>query len=140
MSTIGRLRQSKPLKITLIFVALAMAGVLGFLAYEMHEEALLIGPDMPFDAQLWKAVEPFDKNTARMRMENDLLRKHRLIGMTRHDVIVLLGPPYPDYAPEGTIVYWLGPGRGPFGFGIDSTFLQVQLKADKVVDVREISG
>ncbi|HEY3413386.1 MAG TPA: hypothetical protein VGM51_10070 [Armatimonadota bacterium] len=133
-------RVVRKLKVILILVALAMAGILGLFAYEMHEEALLIGPDMAFDARLWKATELGGMNTTRMRMENDLLRKQPLVGMTRRDVIALLGPPDPEYAPNGTMVYWLGPGGGPFGFGIDSTFLEVRLTNDRVVAVRETSG
>jgi len=40
------------------------------------------------------------------------LRRYRLRGMTREEVVSLLGaPPEPTYFTEYDLVYWLGPER-----------------------------
>lgn len=73
-------------------------------------------------------------------MVDDLLEKHELRGMTRADVMALIGePPRNDLFPEYDLVYWLGPERGLIG--TDSEFLVMKLDANKrVTSVELITG
>jgi hypothetical protein len=88
---------------------------------------------LQFDSLVWKesltkeSVEP-----VRLRMIDDLLRKHALVGMRRSEVISLLGtPPSTGYFSEYDFVYWLGPERGLFG--IDSEWLAVKFNGENRV-------
>lgn len=59
-------------------------------------------------------------------MVDDLLDRNELRGMTRADVIALIGAPdTSDYFKEYDLVYWLGPERGLIG--IDSEWLVMKL-------------
>lgn len=94
----------------------------------------------PFDAQAWRgAVSAESANSAwplRLRMVDDLLERHPLQGMTRQQVVALLGEPgrtgsFRDW----DMVYWLGPERG--FIRIDSEWLLLRLDAgEKVVEYR----
>lgn len=65
-------------------------------------------------------------------MVDDLLERHELRGMTRDQVVALLGePPKTDYFREYDLVYWLGPERGLIG--IDSEWLVMKLDSNKRV-------
>jgi len=66
-------------------------------------------------------------------MVDDLLRRHRLVGMGRTQVDELLGvPPHSDYFPEYDYVYWLGRERG--AFAIDSEWLVIKFRNGTVVE------
>ena len=70
-------------------------------------------------------------------MVDDLLERHQLEGMSRAEVIRLIGPPdTSDLFPEFDLVYWLGPERGLIG--IDSEFLVVKLDTAKRVTSVEL--
>jgi hypothetical protein len=73
-----------------------------------------------FDAALWQATgwEAFASgrisvsDAPRELMINDLLRRHRLLNMSRAEVQALLGPP--DFSrcvpfEDWDLIYWLGP-------------------------------
>src|SRR5207249_4324268 len=83
---------------------------------------------LPFDDAAWRrdnatafrqATYHEIYNATRDRMVNDLLRRYRLVGMTKHEVTALLGEPdyaYPELFPTWEMVYWLGPDhRGAMG-------------------------
>jgi hypothetical protein len=69
---------------------------------------------------------------ARLTMVDDLLHGHHLTGMTRTEIVTLLGPP-DDRTPfrNWDLVYWLGPERGLFR--IDSEWLLIDLDAKGAV-------
>ena len=73
-------------------------------------------------------------------MVDDLLDRHELRGMTRAQVVALIGEPdtgrdLPDY----DLVYWLGPQRGLIG--TDSEYLVMKLdKSNHVSSVELITG
>jgi len=87
---------------------------------------------MPFDSASWKAENRRDAAGLRVRMVDDLLRTHKLVGMSRAQLEGLLGvPPATEYFREYDYVYWLGPERGPFS--IDSEWLVVKCAQGFVV-------
>lgn len=85
-------------------------------------------PGRAFDAVLWKdAVRVRDG--VRLGMADRLLARRTLIGLTRPEVVAMLGDPPPtSYFDEWDLVYWLGP-EGGF-FGLDSAWLVARLGAD----------
>ena len=89
-----------------------------------------------FDAAKWKAENRRGAEGMRVRMVDDLLRRHRLVGMQRTQLEELLGVPPPTtyyrYYREYDYVYWLGPERGLFSI-IDSEWLVVKVQQDVVV-------
>lgn len=88
---------------------------------------LCFRPSTNFDAARWN-----DKNlpaSVRLQMADDLIRTHRLDGMTRGEVIALLGePPKTPYFKNYELVYLLGPERGLMR--IDSEWLIVTFGRD----------
>lgn len=66
---------------------------------------------IPFNSQQWKSAEYSDyTDETRQRMLRSLIRKHRLLGMKKEQVLDLLGPESdPAYFAEYDLRYWLGP-------------------------------
>jgi len=84
-----------------------------------------------FDPIAWQA-EKSPTNDVRIRMVDDLLRRHRFRGMTREQVTALVGEPEKtEYFKEWDLVYWLGPERG--WVSIDSEWLVFRLDNQKKV-------
>jgi len=73
-------------------------------------------------------------------MVDDLLDRHELRGMTRAQVIELIGEPDATRdLPEYDLVYWLGPERGLIG--TDSEYLVMKVdKANRVTSVELITA
>ena len=92
----------------------------------------------PFDAAAWKGEKTFT-NDVRIRMVDDLLRRHSFRGMTREQVIAILGEPdKTEYFNDWDMVYWLGPERG--FMGIDSECLVFRLDVQRrIIDLRIVS-
>ena len=89
---------------------------------------------LPFDSTAWKASHT---DPIRLRMGDDLLRRHALTGMTRDEVVSLLGtPPETDYFRGYQFVYWLGPERS--WMSIDSEWLAIRFGKDGRVNRAEI--
>ena len=90
-------------------------------------------PSTKFDGARWN-----DKNlpaSVRLQMADDLIRTHRLDGMTRGQVVVLLGePPKTPYFKDYELVYLLGPERG--AMRIDSEWLVVKFGRDGCAEAR----
>ncbi len=64
-------------------------------------------------------------------MHEDLIAKYKLIGMTKDGIIDLLGPQSdPAYFKDWDLRYWMGPEP----YGIDSIWLVMKLRKDKVVE------
>jgi len=92
-------------------------------------------PGVAFDGQAWRSREQtWDDSAA--RMADRLIAQSTLQGMTRSEVVSLLGtPPQTRYFSDWDLVYWLGPERG--FFSIDSEWLVVRLDArQRVIDYR----
>jgi hypothetical protein len=91
-----------------------------------------------FDSAKWKAENRRGAEAVRVRMVDDLLRHHTLVGMQRTQLEELLGvPPPTPYFSEYDYVYWLGPERG--AFSIDSEWLVVRCDRDVVVVAKVVT-
>lgn len=65
-------------------------------------------------------------------MVDDLLRRHSFKGMTREQVIAIIGEPdKTEYFKNWDMVYWLGPERG--FISIDSEWLVLRMDSRKRV-------
>ncbi len=84
-----------------------------------------------FDAAAWRSPQS-RTNFVRIRMVDDLLRHHFLMGKTRQEVVAVLGEPDSGgHFRDWDLVYWLGPARG--FIQIDSEWLVIRLNDSKRV-------
>jgi hypothetical protein len=92
-------------------------------------------PVRPFSAELWRQSEKVG-TPVRLHMVEWLVRSGRLDGLTRPQVLALLGPPDDSgYFTDWDLVYWLGPERGLLS--IDSEWLVIRVRTDgRVSDYR----
>jgi hypothetical protein len=96
---------------TLLFVpALLLAGILVAIAWWMFGEYL---SREGFNAELWKGVKA--DQDVRIRMVDDLLKTKNFYGMTREQVIGILGPPENESLSGWEMVYLLGRARNQIG-------------------------
>jgi len=90
-----------------------------------------------FDSQAWQDTNRVQREHIRIRMIDDLLAKHPLNGLTRSEVVALLGEPKPtSYFREYDLVYWLGPERSLFS--VDSEWLCVRLDTNSKVSAAQV--
>lgn len=111
--------------------------VVGVVAYQVGREYL---GRTSFNSASWQdSTHVFSQDPVRIRMVDDLLKRHELGEMTRTEVVALLGEPDDtSYFREWDMIYWLGPERG-LG-GIDSEWLVVRLDQDqRVVEYRVVT-
>jgi hypothetical protein len=89
----------------------------------------------PFDSAALQGQKT-GTNDVRIRMVDDLLRRHSFRGITREQVTAIVGEPDKTaYFKEWDLVYWLGPERG--FISIDSEWLVFRLDSQKkVTDLR----
>jgi len=81
------------------------------------------GPTRPFDATAWRSADLATR--VRAEMTDDLFEKHPLRGLSKAEVVSLLGQPTEtDKYPRADMVYVLGPDAG---YGIDHAWLLIQL-------------
>jgi len=87
----------------------------------------LVSHRKSFDPAVWRNRATSD--SVRLQMADDLVRNHKLKGLTKVEVVTLLGqPPQTPYFKAYDLVYYLGPERG--FMSIDSEWLIVKLGAD----------
>jgi hypothetical protein len=78
----------------------------------------------PFDSQRWKATDTV--KATRGPMADRLIAQRRLVGLSKAEVVALLGPPTDTtYFSDWDLVYVLGMERG--FFSIDHEWLVVRL-------------
>lgn len=93
-------------------------------------------PVRPFDSDRWKRVERVD-DQARIQMIEHLMWSKKLDGLSRSELVALLGPPSDaGYFRDRDYVYRLGDERGLFS--IDSEWLVVDVDAGGRVSQYEI--
>jgi len=116
----------------LVVLAVVGAGVWFFFGDSIRERL----SRQRFDAVAWKADDRSFTNAVRIQMVDDLLRRHSFRGMTREQVVAIVGEPdKTEYFKERDLVYWLGPERG--FISIDSEWLVFRLDSQKkVTDLR----
>ena len=94
-----------------------------------------------FDSAIWKdTLAIYSKLAPRGCMVDDLLAHHKLVGLSRTEVIALLGEdPRSEYFSDYDFVYWLGPERGVTG--TDSEWLVMKFgESDQVIEARLVTG
>jgi len=90
-----------------------------------------------FDREQWINWEETETTASlRWNMVHDLTTEHKLLGMTRSEVIELLGPPDDEFEIKGSIYYYLGMA----GYGIDTGTLMIKFKDDTVIDYKVSHG
>src|SRR5262245_55078497 len=111
---------------TIISLITACPFLFVFIGFEgLHEHEIRLSEGLhegvsrlseSFDSASWKASLTSDSlDPIRLRMVDDLLHRHRLRGMTREEVVSLLGtPPETNYFRDYDLVYWLGSEGGYF--------------------------
>jgi len=116
----------------LVVLAVVGAGVWFFFGDSIRERL----SRQRFDPVAWKADDRSFTNAVRIRMVDDLLRRHSFRGMTREQTVAIVGEPdKTGYFKEWDMVYWLGPERG--FTSIDSEWLVFRLDSQKkVTDLR----
>lgn len=88
------------------------------------------GPQARFDSLRWRQAEN-GNSEIRKAMVRDLLRRHKLVGMSRANIDALLGPPTRTSKFRGyDYVYWLG--RDDSYMPIDSSWLGIRFAGDRV--------
>jgi hypothetical protein len=94
--------------------------------------------DQNFDSHKWLAwSEKGGENSLRWDMCDDLIDNYLLIGMTKREVVALLGAPMSDCDKENCdIVYGLGPCRSGISYGS----LYLTLEKNKIVKIYKHCG
>jgi outer membrane protein assembly factor BamE (lipoprotein component of BamABCDE complex) len=125
--TFVRRHWRKLLLIGALVVAAPLLLLVAVIALDRPTERL---PRISFDSATWKrSVTENTQEPVRLQMVDDLLHQHQLRGMTREEVVSLLGtPPKTDYFRDYDFVYWLGPERSYIS--IDSEWLAIKFGED----------
>jgi len=122
-------------KFFLKLIAYLMISII--IGYAFIVALLIFGPraknyfqQTDFDPVVWKQNLGVGK-PLKQKMISDLFKKFRLVGMSRAQMIELLGtPPKTNYFRNYDFVYWLGPENG---MGVDSEWLCIKFENDVVV-------
>ncbi len=89
----------------------------------------------PFVSNVWKNTPAvFSHDSVRLRMIDDFLESHSIVGMSRVEVILLIGEPdQTEYFKSYEMVYMLGQETGSY-FAIDSQWFVLDLNdSERVV-------
>lgn len=98
------------------------------LSLEFLEEILFFY-NINFDKGLWKDKKSIlGKRSPRQRMLKSLLKKHKLIGMTKQNILSLLGEPEDGVVTEEELNYELGTSRGLFAVSTDILSIEFDQK------------
>ncbi|MCL5745862.1 MAG: hypothetical protein M1541_18375, partial [Acidobacteria bacterium] len=112
----------------LVVLVIVGAGGWLFFGYSISERS----SRQQFDPVAWRADTHSFTNAVRIRMVDDLLRRHSFRGMTRDQITGIIGEPdKTEYFRDWDMVYWLGPERG--FTSIDSEWLVFRLDLQKKV-------
>lgn len=91
-----------------------------------------------FDSTFWKNEQLANnwKNPIRLRMIDDLLKKYKLVGMSKNQINELLDVPRHTASSSDNYVYWLGPKRGFTIFSYEG--LSIKFQNDIVIEAKRI--
>ena len=83
-----------------------------------------------FDSHLWKTTHLDNENELSLRwdMMNSLRNNYNLVGMSKNEIIKLLGNPDSSFSTSTTFRYFLGYAH----FGIDTGSLIIEFKNERV--------
>ena len=126
--------------VALIGGAIGIAILLVLIAFGSYAVYVKLSEPRPikFDSLQWKNVPQNSIEDTRYRMHKDLIAKYKLIGMTREEIIELLGPSSDLTSfKEWDFNYILGPEPG---IAIDLVWLVIKLQNNRVVKYRIITG
>jgi len=125
----GRSRTKRKKILVLILASAGLLLVLVLVAPAIFNAWILHVPfrPMPFDSEVWRATpSEFSLESKRLRMVDELLSVHLSVGMSRAEVVGLIGEPdTTPYFADFDMVYHLGQERHPFG--VDSEWLVIRL-------------
>lgn len=111
-------------KIIAITVVLAILAIYFFI--------IKVDSNNQFTTKKWIDAGKKNTNVYRIEMIDELLKKYKLKGMKKEEVIKLLGSAdKTNYFKNWDMVYWLGPERG--FISIDSEWLVLKLDTDNTV-------
>jgi hypothetical protein len=125
-----------------LFIGLVLLGLAGLVAGPFW---FFFGDDIreyfgrvPFESAAWRDGERIDfEDSVRLRMVDDLLRRHHLVGMSKAEIDELLGPPTETGGFAGyDYAYLLGPERA--FFRTDSEWLVIKFDQGRVVEARVV--
>lgn len=129
------------LRITLIVIGLAVLTVIvGGWLFLRSLSPLSRCDERRFTPARWNdSTLAFGPAAIRGCVVDDLLRREKLRGRTRAEIVALLGePPRTDYFRDYDLVYWLGPERGMMS--IDSEWLVFRLDSTgRVIEHRLVT-
>ena len=129
------------LRITLIVIGLAVLTVIvGGWLFLRSLSPLSRCDERRFTPARWNdSTLAFGPGAIRGCVVDDLLRREKLRGRTRAEIVALLGePPRTDYFRDYDLVYWLGPERGMMS--IDSEWLVFRLDSTgRVIEHRLVT-
>lgn len=118
-------------RVALVVVLLAASPFLLFAGSIAKDAVTEYSQRLPFNSADWKSPDnsayKSPKYAVRIRMVDDLFHRHKLVGMTRKQVIQLLGPSDGGDTRGAAFSYWLGPERG--FIRIDSETLTIEFDA-----------
>jgi hypothetical protein len=111
-----------------LYVAVALSPFVGAMWSDYSQR-------IPFEKETWIAAGVTHAEPYRTRMVDDLLDRTDFRGMTREQVVAVIGEPSDtEYFSDWDMVYYLGPERGLFS--VDSEWLTLRLDAQgKVSEV-----
>jgi hypothetical protein len=125
-------KSNRPLLFSFLFGGVVVLAIVGVYVWMLFGDSIRERWNRQrFDSAAWQSVQS-RTNTVRIRMVDDLMRRHNLRGMARDQVTAILGDPdKTEYFREWDLVYWLGPERR--FISVDSEWLVFRIDGQKKV-------
>ncbi|HEX8235329.1 MAG TPA: hypothetical protein VF600_05190 [Abditibacteriaceae bacterium] len=119
-------------RVALVVVLLAASPFLLFFGWVAKDTLYEYSQRLPFNSAQWKSADNDNpkspKYAIRIRMVDDLFDRHKLVGMTRNEVIQLLGPSDDGDRQGQELMYALGPERGFISMDWESLSIEFDAK------------
>jgi predicted negative regulator of RcsB-dependent stress response len=118
---------------TILVLLVLFLGSVAYFAYSVWQLNRIFPDNIAFDAALWKTADTGEQDNTRCSMQADLEQNHLNLGMTKAEVVALLGE---TEQTEQTLSYYLG-FCNPFG--IDGMALGLEFDSnDKLTKIYDI--